>query len=76
MRLRQGWKTFVRAPGLRSGDVLLFKLVAADMASMKFFGAFGVRLGCCVESSSDSGSRSGTASSSSDSDEEDNAESL
>jgi hypothetical protein len=76
MRLRKEWKTFVRVHSLGSGDVLLFKLVAVDMVSVKFFGASGGRLGCCVESSSDSGSCSDTASSSSDSDEEDSVGSL
>lgn len=75
MYLREGWKSFIRAHSLGPGHVLLFKLIEADMISVKFFGASGARLGCCAESSSDSGSHSDTASLS-DGDKEDSGRGL
>ncbi|KAE8795286.1 l-ascorbate oxidase-like protein [Hordeum vulgare] len=68
MFLRHGWKTFARAHNIMVWHVLRFKLVEADMLSVKIYGLLGARLGCCEESSSDAKS-----SSSSDSDEEDSA---
>ena len=65
MLLRQGWKTFARTRCLMKGHVLRFKLVEADLLSIKVFGHLGIRLGCCAESSTD-----GERSSSSDSDDE------
>lgn len=66
MLLRRGWKTFARAHYFTGGHVLRFKLVEADMLSVKIYGHSGARLGCCEESSSDD-----EASSSSDNDEGD-----
>ena len=68
MYLRQGWKTFARAHSLSEGHVLLFKLMESGLLSVKVFGSSGIRLGCCVESSTDD-----EISSSSDSDKEDSA---
>ena len=65
MLLRRGWKTFARAHSLAKGHVLHFKLMEADLLSIKVFGRSGIRLGCCAASSADDES-----SSSSDSDEE------
>jgi hypothetical protein len=65
MLLHRGWKTFARAHCLMKGHILRFKLVEADLLSIKVFGRSGIRLGCCAESSTDDES-----SSSSDSDEE------
>ncbi|KAE8795288.1 L-ascorbate oxidase-like protein [Hordeum vulgare] len=67
MFLRHGWKTFARAHNFMAGHVLRFKLVEADMLSVKIYELSGARLGCCEESSSDAKS-----SSSSDNDEADN----
>ncbi|KAE8771719.1 l-ascorbate oxidase-like protein [Hordeum vulgare] len=66
MLLGRGWKAFARAHGLEDGHVLRFKMVEANMLSVKFYGRSGVCLGCCKESSSGA-----ECSSSSDSDEED-----
>ena len=66
MLLRRGWNTFARAHRLTKGHVLHFKLVEADLLSVKVFGRSGIRLGCYTESSTNDES-----SSSSDSDEED-----
>ncbi|KAE8810762.1 l-ascorbate oxidase-like protein [Hordeum vulgare] len=52
MFLRRGWKTFARAHNFMAGHVLCFKLVEADMFSVKIYGHLGGRLGCCEESSS------------------------
>lgn len=68
MYLRQGWKTFAHAHSLSEGHVLHFKLMESDLVSVKVFGSSVIRLGCCVESSTDDES-----SSSSDSGAEDNA---
>ncbi|KAE8810743.1 l-ascorbate oxidase-like protein [Hordeum vulgare] len=68
MFLRRGWKIFVHAHNFMAGHVLRFKLVEADMLSVKIYGDLGSRLGCCEESSSDAES-----SSSSDSNEEGSA---
>ncbi|KAE8772106.1 L-ascorbate oxidase-like protein [Hordeum vulgare] len=65
MLLGSGWKTFARAHGLEDGYVLCFKLMEARVLVVKFYGRFGVRLGCCEESSIGIG-----CSASSDSDEE------
>ena len=66
MLLRHGWKTFARAHNLMDGHILCFKMMEADLLSVKIYGRSGARLGCCEDSSSDVES-----SSSSDSDEED-----
>ncbi|KAE8820107.1 l-ascorbate oxidase-like protein [Hordeum vulgare] len=66
MFLRHRWKTFAHAHNFMAGHVLRFKLVEADMLSVKIYGLSGARLGCYEESSSDAQS-----SSSSNSDEED-----
>ena len=68
MYLHQGWKTFAHAHSLSEGHVLHFKLMERGLLSVKVFGSSGIRLGCCVESSTNDKS-----SSSSDSGEEDNA---
>ncbi|KAE8789462.1 L-ascorbate oxidase-like protein [Hordeum vulgare] len=65
MLLGRGWKAFARAHGLEDGHVLRFKMMEADMLSVKFYGRSDARLGCCEESLSDA-----ECSSSSDSDEE------
>ncbi|KAE8817228.1 L-ascorbate oxidase-like protein [Hordeum vulgare] len=69
MFLRRGWKTFARANNFIVGHVLRFKLVEADMLSVKIYWYSGACLGCCAESSSNVKS-----SSSSDSNEEDNTD--
>ena len=70
--LRQGWKTFARAHSLTEGHVLHFKLIESGLLSVKVFGNSGIRLGCCVESSTDnessSSSESGEEESASDND--------
>ncbi|KAE8786694.1 ribonucleotide diphosphate reductase [Hordeum vulgare] len=66
--LRHGWKTFTRAHNLMVGHVLHFKLVEANMVSVKIYGHSIARLGCCKESMSDAESSSW-----SDSDEGDSA---
>jgi hypothetical protein len=66
MYFHRGWKTFARAHSLSEGHVLQFKLMENGLLSVKVFGRSGIRLGCCVESSTDN-----ETSSSSDSDEED-----
>ena len=58
MLLRCGWKTFARAHCLMKGHILRFKLVEADLLSIKVFGRSGIRLGCCTESSTDDESSS------------------
>ena len=65
MLLRHGWKTFAHAHSLAEGHILHFKLLEANLLSIKVFRRPGARLGCCVESSLDE------ESSPSDSDEED-----
>ncbi|KAE8800272.1 L-ascorbate oxidase-like protein [Hordeum vulgare] len=66
MLLGPWWKSFARAHNLWYGHILLFKMVGANLLSVKVYGSSGVRLICCKESSS------GTESPSShDSDEED-----
>ena len=65
MYLRRGWKTSVHAHGFSEGHVLQFKLMENGLLSVKVFGRLGIRLGCCMESSTNDES-----SSSSDSDEE------
>ena len=65
MLLHRGWKTFAHAHCLMKGHILWFKLVEADLLSIKVFGRSGIRLGYCAESSTDDES-----SSSSNSDEE------
>ena len=66
MYLRQGWKTFACAHSLSEGHVLHCNLMESVLLSVKVFRSSGIRLGCCMESSTDDES-----SSSSDSDEED-----
>ena len=66
MYLRHGWKTFARIHSLTAGLVLYLKLMENGLLSVKFFGDFGTRLKCHVESPSDD-----EDSSSSGSDEED-----
>ena len=68
MYLHQGWKIFARAHSLTEGHVLYLKLMESGLLSVKVFGNSGIRLGCCVESSTDDESFS-----SSDSGEEDSA---
>ncbi|KAE8806746.1 l-ascorbate oxidase-like protein [Hordeum vulgare] len=60
------WKIFARAHNLMDGHVLHFKMMEANLLSLKFYGRSGARLSCCEESSSGNVSPS-----SSDSDEED-----
>ena len=62
MLLRHGWKTFARAHGLTEGHILHFKLMEADLLSVKVFGRSGIRLGCCAESSTDAESSSSSGS--------------
>ena len=38
MLLRRGWKTFARAHSLAAGHVLHFKLMEANLLSVKVFG--------------------------------------
>ena len=66
MYLRCGWKTFAHAHSFTEGHILHFKLMESGLLSVKIFGSSRVRLGCCVESSTNDES-----SSSSESDEED-----
>jgi hypothetical protein len=54
MFLTRGWKSFARSRGLVHGHLLHFTLVDPGTLSVRFFGATGVRLECCAESSSDS----------------------
>ena len=70
MYLDRGWKTFARIHSLTAGLVLYFKLMEDGLLSVKVFGDLGIRLKCCVESSSDGDFDDGS-SSSSESDEED-----
>jgi hypothetical protein len=53
MYFTRGWKSFIRARCLGQGHLPHFKLVGSDTLVVKFFGASGARLECCVESSSD-----------------------
>ncbi|KAE8782241.1 L-ascorbate oxidase-like protein [Hordeum vulgare] len=69
MFFKRGWKIFARPHSFMDEHVLLFKLVEADMLSVKIYGCSGARLGCCKESSSDAES-----SSSSESDEDNSAD--
>ncbi|KAE8803847.1 L-ascorbate oxidase-like protein [Hordeum vulgare] len=69
MFLSRGWKTFARAHNFMEGHVLSFKMVEADMLSIKIYGHSTARLGYCEESSSDAKS-----SSSSNNKEEDSAD--
>ena len=41
----RGWKTFACAHSLLEGHVLHFKLMKADLLSIKVFGCFGARIG-------------------------------
>ncbi|KAE8776722.1 l-ascorbate oxidase-like protein [Hordeum vulgare] len=66
MLLGHGWKIFARTHNLLDGHVLRFKMVEANLLSVKIYGCSGARLSCCEESSSGVESPS-----SSDSDEED-----
>ncbi|KAE8801500.1 l-ascorbate oxidase-like protein [Hordeum vulgare] len=64
--LGHGWKSFARAHNLMDWHFLCFKMIEADLLSIKKYGCSGARQSCCKES------LSGTESSSSrDSDEED-----
>lgn len=58
MFLKQGWKSFALARGLKRGHLLQFKYDGAATLFVKIFGACGARLGCCAESEDDSGSDS------------------
>jgi hypothetical protein len=71
MLLRHGWKTFACAHSLAEGHVLHFKLMEANLLSIKAFGRSGARLGCCVESSPDDKSSSLSDSNEEDTDGED-----
>ena len=64
--LTRGWKLFARSRSLAPRQLLHFKLIGVDTLTVRFFGATGVRLECCAESSSDI-----DFDSSSDSDDED-----
>ncbi|KAE8799586.1 L-ascorbate oxidase-like protein [Hordeum vulgare] len=66
MFLRHEWKTFAHTHNFLAGHVLCFKLVEADMLSIKIYGHSRAHLGCCEEGLSDAES-----SSSSNNDEED-----
>jgi hypothetical protein len=48
MLFRRGWKTFARTHSLSEGHILHFKLMEADLLSVKVFGCSGARLGCCA----------------------------
>ncbi|KAE8791487.1 l-ascorbate oxidase-like protein [Hordeum vulgare] len=52
MLLGHGWKSFARAHILLDGHVLHFKMVEADMLSVRIYGCLGARLSCCEKSSS------------------------
>ncbi|KAE8803684.1 L-ascorbate oxidase-like protein [Hordeum vulgare] len=41
MLLKRGWKAFARTHGLEDGHVLRFKMVEANMLSVKFYGRSG-----------------------------------
>ncbi|KAE8790989.1 l-ascorbate oxidase-like protein [Hordeum vulgare] len=56
--LVRGWKSFARAHNLWDGNVLRFKMMADNLLSDKIYGSSGVRLSCCEESSSGTGSPS------------------
>ena len=44
MFFRRGWKTLARAHSLSEGHVLHFKLMEADLVSVKVFGCSGCSL--------------------------------
>lgn len=48
--LGRGWKSFVHAHNLWDGHTLRFKMVAANLLSVKVYGSSGIRLSCCEES--------------------------
>ena len=50
MFLRQGWKSFALARGLKRGHILQFKYDGAATLFVKIFGLFGSRLACWAES--------------------------
>ncbi|KAE8813618.1 L-ascorbate oxidase-like protein [Hordeum vulgare] len=52
MFLERGWKSFARAHNLMDGHVLRFKMMEADLLSVKIYGRSGARLSCCKQSSS------------------------
>ena len=58
MFLRQGWKSFALARGLKQGHILQFKYDGAATLFVKIFVLSGSRLECCVES--EDGSYSGS----------------
>ena len=54
MFLKQGWKSFALARGLKRGHVLQFKYDRAATLFVKIFGLSCSRLECCAESEDDS----------------------
>ena len=58
MFLKQGWKSFALARGLKRGHVLQFKYDGAATLFVKIFGISGSRLECCAESEDGSDSSS------------------
>jgi hypothetical protein len=60
MFLKQGWKSFALARGLKRGHLLHFKYDGAATLFVKIFGVFGSRLEYCAES--EDGSYSGSSS--------------
>src|SRR4051812_40847147 len=71
MYLGRGWKTFARIHSLTEGLTLHFKLMEGGLLSVKFFGCFGTRARCCVDSSSDSEDSSSSGNDEEDSDSDD-----
>ena len=51
--LTRGWKSFVRARGLKGRRTLHFKYDGAATLFVRFFGVDGSRLGCCPEGNDD-----------------------
>ncbi|KAE8772636.1 hypothetical protein D1007_55332 [Hordeum vulgare] len=54
MFLTQGWKSFACSRGIGLEHLQHFWFDGTAALSVRFFGATGIRLECCVESSSDS----------------------
>ena len=71
MYLHRGWKTFTRTHSLTAGLILYFKLMENALLSIKVFGDFGIRLKCCMESSSNDEDSSTSGSDKEDSDIDD-----
>ncbi|KAE8805529.1 l-ascorbate oxidase-like protein [Hordeum vulgare] len=66
--LGRGWKNFTRAHNLWDGNILRFKMVAANLLSIKVYGSSGIRLSCYEERSSGTESPSSCESEEEDSD--------